>query len=206
MRLRTASERRTTQKYDDTDIHDRHQDEVLQRISPPQLLDPRLCYRGPVIEHNPNLRPAAFPTIPLDQEIEDCEVRVEPLPLPSPLNQPLVKNVRNADRLLDSSQPFDFAGFKDPEMFAATSIDDRWSRDLGKNLRDSQLRTPSPKTLKRSNGPENKIYMQNMKILDRFSRRTEMDWNIAEMATSEDEAEETHHPKVGNLLHWRSMS
>ena len=196
MKLRTASERRTTQKYDNTDIHDRHQDEVLQRISTPQLLDPRLCYRGPVIEHNPNLRPAAFPTIPLDQDIEDSEVRIESgLPLPSPLDPPLVKNARNDERLQES-QSFDFAHFKDPEMFAATSIDDRWSRDLGKNLRDSQLRTPSPKTLKRSNGPERKIYMQNMKILDKFSRRTEMDWNIAEMATSEDEAE-THHPKVG---------
>lgn len=200
MRLRTPSERRTTQKYDDTDIHDHHQDEVLQRISTPQLVNPRLQYRGLVTEFNPNLRPAAFPTIPLDQEIEDSEVRVEPgLPQPSPLTNQrhLLKNARNDERRPDSSHPFDFAPFKDPEMFAATSIDDRWSRDLGKNLRNSQLRTPSPKTLKKSNGPENRIYMQNMKILDRFRRRTEMDWNIAEMVTSEDEAEEMqHHPKV----------
>lgn len=203
MRLRSRSERKAVRKYDDLDYHDHQQDELRQRT--PKPVDSSLCYRGRVVEYNPNLRPAVFPTIPLDQEVEERweggEDGVEAVPSLTAQStyQPLiVENDRSNQGPELSRQSFDFSAFKHFDMFASTSMNDRWSRDLDRNLKMSPVRTPSPKSLKRSNGPENKVYVQNLKLLDKFSDRTETDWNIADMETSdEDEVERSSdNPKV----------
>lgn len=197
MRLRSNSALRTPQRYDNADYQDRHQNEVRQHTVEPEASD---VYRGRVIPYNPNLRPAVFPTIPLDQEVD------ESLFTPSEVNknapsQPPQRATKLSHAEIESGHQSDtsshtlrFSPSSDPEMFAFASTDDRWSRELNKDLNTSPLRASSPKMLpKNSVGMGSKVWNENMKKLDTLAKRTETDWNIAEMETSEeDEAEESN--------------
>ena len=189
---------RPVHKYDDIDYHDYHQDEVGQRTSPLAL--DRQAYRGRVIEYNPNLRPAVFPTIPLDEEVSDSATECVNQPSQySPLSyQQNQYEKSDSERRADTvHQSFDFSSFRDPQMFATVTTNDRWSHELDKDLMTLPSRTPSPKSSK-SNGSGNKIYVQNLKLMEKLDKRTEMDWNIAEMETSEEDEVEVikHHRKV----------
>ena len=204
MRLRSPSALKTPQRYDNANYEDRHQNEVRQPIAEPETSK---AYRGRVIEYNPNLRPAVFPTIPLDQEVdESLFTSSENAPSQHPhraTQTPQPKDVGSDDQSDASSQTLRGSPLSNPGMYSFTSTDDRWSRELNKDLNSSPLRASSPKMpAKPSAGIGSKVWNENMKKLDMLAERTETDWNIAEMETSEeDEAEETktqaqHNPKV----------
>ena len=203
MKLRSGSALRTPQRYDDADYQDRHQNEVRQHTVESEASD---VYRGPVIEFNPNLRPAVFPTIPLDQEVDESLFTASEVSQNAPAQRatkPSQPDVESGYQSDTSSHTLRFSPSSDPEMFAFTSTDDRWSRELNKEVNTSPLRPSSPKMLPKTTvGTGSKVWNENMKKLDALAKRTETDWNIAEMETSEeDEAEESkaqaqHNPKV----------
>ena len=208
MRLRDRDALKTPQRYDNVDYEDRHLNEARQQSGEPESLN---AYRGPVIEYNPNLRPAVFPTIPLDQEVDESlftppEVNLQNAPLQHPqratrTSQP--EDVGSSHQSDASSHTLRASPSSDSEMFSFSSTDDRWSRELNRDINTSPLGPSSPKMpAKPDVGIGSKVWNDNMKKLDKLSKRTETDWNIAEMETSEeDEAEEIktqaqHSPKV----------
>ncbi|KAL8782592.1 MAG: hypothetical protein Q9195_009615 [Heterodermia aff. obscurata] len=204
MQLRDRDGLKTPQRYDNLEYQDRHQNEERQHHDEPETSND--VYRGPVIQYNPHLRPAVFPTIPLDQEVDESlftssEIKLQNAPSPRRATQyPQPEDITNSSQSDASSHTL----LGDPAMFSITSTDDRWSRELNRDLNTSPARTTSPKmsSAKPAVGIGSKIWNDNMKKLDLLSKRTETDWNIAEMETSEeDEAEEEiktqaqHNPK-----------
>ena len=208
MRLRDRDALKTPQRYDNVDYEDRHLSEGRQQSGEPESLN---AYRGPVIEYNPNLRPAVFPTIPLDQEVDESlftptEVNLQNAPSQHPQRAtqiPQPDDIWIAHQSDTSSHTLRASPSRNSEMYTFLSTDDRWSRELNRDINTSPHRASSPKMpAKPDVGIGSRVWNANMKKLDKLSRMTETDWNVAEMETSEeDEAEETktkaqHNPKV----------
>ena len=156
------------QKYDDLDFHDHNQDRVRERT--PVKMTGQYC--GPVVAYNPNLRPAIFPTIPLDHEAdEDANVHVL-----SGQSGRTPQSPRPDDAILHSSTSaigrsnpgpgspsqsefFDFASFRDPQMFLSTPNSGWAPHERSRSLIMTPPRSPSPTG---DNGPGNKVYMENL--------------------------------------------
>ena len=200
MRLRDRGTLKTPQRYDNVDYQDRNLNEARQHSAESES-DAQLRYTGPVIQYNPNLRPAVFPTIPLDQEVDESlftssvvNVQNATAQHPQPAAQtPQPEDVGNGRQSDTSSQTLRGSPLSDSEMATSTYTDDRWSRELNRGLNTPPLRPSSPKMpAKPTAGIGSKVWNENMKKLDMLYKRTETDWNIAEMETSdEDEAEGT---------------
>ena len=201
MGLRDRGAIKSPQRYDNENYEDCHVNGVRRGAHKEELV-----YRGPVIEYNPNLRPAVFPTIPLDQEVDESLFTAVAVNQDAPsVSQQLQRDpqtpqpdVGNGHQSVSSHtlSSHTALGFPSPtslEMFILPSTDDRWSRELNRDLNTPPLRTSSPNMLaKPIAGIGSKVWSENMRNLDKFYKRTEADWNIAGMETSEeDEAEDT---------------
>ena len=108
---------KTPQKYDDLDYQDHNQDEVHQRTPHPEKK--MIAYIGPIVEFNPNLRPAVFPTIPLDQVVDEEAWQRSKLGHTQP--HTASANGRSNQALQRPFRPFDLSSFNHPQMFASTS-------------------------------------------------------------------------------------
>lgn len=164
--MNLRSSRHAPQKYDDQDFHDHNQDRVRERT--PVKMAEKYC--GPVYEFNPNLRPAIFPTIPLDQEVdEDFNVHVLSGQSVRTLQPSQPDRARPLSSTIGRSNPgpgsppqlesFDFASFRGPHMFASTPNSGRQSHERNKSVIMTPPRSPSPTA---DNGPGNKVYMENL--------------------------------------------
>lgn len=200
MNLRKTIKARTF--YDDRDFRDPHQDEVYRALPIPTR---QPGFRGQVIDYNPRLRPAAFPTIPLGQVIAQTgeevtthtvsELKAIPFTRPevtaaanassSALELPISQS-QNASQAADAfqGQPGDTEfPLNVSDMF--TSIDQKdWSRRL------SPARSPSLERQISVSDKGNPVYTKNMELMERLSKRTDEEWAEAEMATSDEEDED----------------
>ena len=188
MNLRKSIKRRTF--YDDRDYHDPNLSGCILPAAPKPV---KLAYKGKVVEFNPQLRPAVFPTISLGQVVEEPTIK-EPRPpessesstsnpktQPSTLSTTFHNQVQAVDPLHDRPDSGDSA-FDVSNMY--TSLDKAmWSRRLTMSLGQ----TPSPTREMSSNGPENPVFAHNMKLMDKWSKRTDEDWAAVEMETSDED-------------------
>ena len=107
---------KTPQKYDDLDYQDHNQEEVHQRTPHPEKK--MIAYTGRIIEYNPNIRPAVFPTIPLDQEVdEDAWQRSK---YSHSQRHAVSGNGSSNPASQRPSRSFDLSSFNHPQMFAST--------------------------------------------------------------------------------------
>ena len=198
MNLRKTIKQRTF--YDDKDYRDPHQDEV-HRPTPQPSKEP--TYKGEVIEFNPNLRPAAFPTIPLNQVIEESvkeggtHVGEARQTLPSwskqrasfipPTNAGDLPNSipSNNSQSYPVQQPSqESRSFDVSSMF--TLLDHKeWSQKLANSPSRSRSRSSGRRV--GASRPENSTYARNLNLMDKFDKRTDEEWVEAEMATSDEE-------------------
>ncbi|KAL8822459.1 MAG: hypothetical protein Q9191_006806 [Dirinaria sp. TL-2023a] len=201
MNLRKSIKRRTF--YDDRDYHDPNQHEVYR--ASPKAVKP--AYKGKIVEFNPNLRPAAFPTISLGQVVveeveEEKEEEDEPTikeasapdssesstPNPHPQTPTTLATSNNQVQSVDAlcEQPHSGNSIFDVSNMY-TSIDKAvWSQ----RLTMSPTRTPSPPCEMSSNGSENPVFVNNMKLLEKLSKRTDEAWAAAEMETSDEDEDD----------------
>lgn len=190
MNLRKKIKRRTF--YDDQDYHDPNQAEVYR--APPKPV--KSAYTGKVIEFNPQLRPAVFPTIPLAQVVEEPKneasgpdlsesPNTEPINQLSRITSPTPDTpVQSVDSLPE--QPDQRESVFDVSSMS-TSIDKVvWARKLTM----PPERTPSPTYRTRSNRPENPVFENNMALMEKLSERTDEEWAAAEMATSDEDEDD----------------
>ena len=206
MNLRKTIKVRTF--YDDKDYRDPHQDEVY-RAPPKPAKKP--AYQGQVVEYNPDLRPAVFPTIPIGQvvrePVEEVETRIDCESLPtSPI--PLESRAQltsstdaptDAANLLtltsqNTSQPADQpeqpsqasrSAFDVSGMF--TSLD---HKEWAQRLAFPPGRSPSPDRRTSASCMDNPVFARNMGLMEKLSQRTDEEWVEAEMATSEEEEDD----------------
>ncbi|KAL8977886.1 MAG: hypothetical protein Q9177_006541, partial [Variospora cf. flavescens] len=165
----------------------RYEDEIAERgqlqRSPPINSHPPIttrpkAYRGPVIEYNPNLPPAAFPTLDprqptpapryqqqMDRHIPSNPRRRNGNPTPSPPYRPPPSNFSDAD--LNHSFPL-------RKTFSESSHGNM--AGIGQASRSHHM----------DNGIGNPIWEGNMAIMEKLSKRTDEDWVMAEMETSDE--------------------
>ena len=119
---------KTPQKYDDLDYQDHNQEEVHQRTPHPEKKI--IAYTGPIVEYNPNLRPAVFPTIPLDQEIdEEAWQRSKYSHIQRHAASGIGRSNSTSQR---PSRPFDLSSFNHPQIFAITPPSDLLPLELNR--------------------------------------------------------------------------
>ncbi|KAI4095740.1 MAG: hypothetical protein LQ344_001457 [Seirophora lacunosa] len=172
----------------------RYEDELGEGghlIRSPSVTSQPKAYRGKVIEHNPDLPPAAFPTL-------DPRRPTPPRTNQQQLNhQKMPSNQRNHAHSPTASPP---------HQQPATNFS---NRDLNRpfSLRDPVFDYPldnmtgfDPSSQQHmDNGIGNPIWERNMALLDGFEQRTDLEWEEAEMATS-DEGSPTSRTRKENAL------
>lgn len=193
MNLRRTIKQRTF--YDDKDYHDPNLDQV--RRPPPKSTKP--TYTGQVIEYNPNLRPAVFPTIPLDQEVkepaeetsaldssnEGQDAGATPQPSTPPPDTANTLSHHPPSRCLSADSEHEESAFDMSSMY--TSADQlEWSG----RLRMPLGRSSSPERVMGCNGLGNPTFAKNWKRMVKLGRRTDQEMIEAEMATSDEDASE----------------
>ncbi len=223
MQTRGRESIRAPKKYDGLVAHDNSEEEIYQ----PTLAQRRsLAYRGKVIEFNPNLPPAAFPTLELGQRRDNSTPILNQNAMRDP---PVEQNNRNlpcemhrsAYSTLNTST-FNTTALHSSEFNRYAVQTPSLDTDLLRNHPDVSdgMETPVsprsapitplsayPMAMKRSSQGEerwntnselqNPVYANNMEILKRLDARTEEDWNIAEMETSDD-GEPSGRPVLSN--------
>ena len=168
--------------------------EQLRWPSPPRTRSTRKdVYCGPITEFNPNLPPAAFPTLDMSQSS----------PLISNQDQDINQdNVHSGLPVSDSSDEDYSIGGNGP-----------YQRANSQTMFSTPARTPSGSTRPRSstsntidsltglaptdglgpsdNGSQNPTFVKNVKKIGELGRRTGFDWTMAEMETSDEEEKPT---------------
>ncbi|KAI4115522.1 MAG: hypothetical protein LQ345_003890 [Seirophora villosa] len=160
-------------------------------IRSPSLTSRPKSYRGKVIEHNPDLPPAAFPTL-------DPRRPTPPRTNQQQLNHQKMPSTQRKHAHSPTASP--------PHQQPATNFS---NRDLNHpfSLRDPVFDYPldnmtgfDPFSQQHmDNGIGNPIWERNMALLDGFEQRTDLEWAEAEMATS-DEGSPTSRTRKENAL------
>lgn len=160
MELRKSSSRKAPRRYED-ELEEEHGQPSSVRVARHN------AYRGRVVEYNPQLPPAAFPT--LDAGASPPKQRKETqIPSSSFSHRDPSTSSLQQDSLQIPSQAMQ-ATLEQPRMAFATS---------------NSLHTSD-------NGPGNPIWEKNMARMALLGERTEEDWNIAEMESSDEDGEPT---------------
>lgn len=129
----------------------------------------RPVFSVPIIEYNPDLRPAAFPTLdPAQTALSEQDHVVEPSETKSRQQADTVSIVQRPLRQLDSAT-----------SRAPDQIEARTGITPGIAVEDENRRA--------SNCDDNPVYVRNMQLSQQWSQRTDHDWNIQEMETSDEE-------------------
>ncbi|KAL8706798.1 MAG: hypothetical protein Q9201_000224 [Fulgogasparrea decipioides] len=181
----------------------RYEDEQAEEADHPERISPakvpsHLAYRGQVIPYNPNLPPAAFPTLDTRQPNPARENQLRatrennhpihrngqtqynaPLDLPSQSQQPSFHNRQDAQRF--TQQPAGLEGTVTPASCLHSPQHPHMALPGER---------PRPHT---DNGPGNPIWEMNMNLMAELGRTAEEEV-MAEMETS-DEDEATPRPK-----------
>lgn len=179
--------------YDDVDFRNPQQEEVFFT---PSKSAKKLGYTGLPIDYNPNLRPAAFPTIPHGHQV-DLEVEDVTRPTPPATNKALATSsaASSSAQFLQAptvavslrqrqSQAYNSA-LPTPNMFTQADKDE-WAQRLAFNAG----RSPSPDRRAASHGLLNPVLAGNYALMNKFGKRTDVEWVAAEMATSDEEDDE----------------
>lgn len=183
-------------KYDGLVAHDNSEEELYR----PTVAQRRSsAYRGKVIEFNPNLPPAAFPTLELGQRRES--------------NAPMVNYTGMRDMTTEQTNRYlpcemHRSAYPTPNTstFYQTSLRSPQFRNSASTVLRSAPITPQSAYLMEkkwsnqgwkgwdtSNNLQNPVYANNLKTMKRLDARTEEDWNIAEMETSDEEGSSARH-------------
>ncbi|KAI4242865.1 MAG: hypothetical protein LQ352_007148 [Teloschistes flavicans] len=168
--------------------------ELRKKVNPPKRLDDEIAeeaenaermfparptsgqvYRGEIMHHNPNLPPAAFPTLDLRRNTLDHvqrhpKKRIVPSSLNTPSPSPVSSNQYPINETVTA-----------PETVvtrASHEMDPRQSRTV------SQEGRLAPHT---DNGPGNPIWESNMKRIQTLGNRSRQEEIMAEMDTSDEE-------------------
>ncbi|KAL9028481.1 MAG: hypothetical protein Q9196_003154 [Gyalolechia fulgens] len=142
----------------------RYSRELEEESSPQTRPSKPSPIKAKIIQYNPDLPPAVFPTLDPRQGLTD-EKNL-------PDNHELTNDQKNARRPTSSSAP---------------------ERDLTAATAPSRLQQPQTASASQTtkpgmdNGPGNPIWEKNMKLLDELDQRTEEEWFIKECETSSEE-------------------
>ncbi|KAL8923376.1 MAG: hypothetical protein Q9208_004646 [Pyrenodesmia sp. 3 TL-2023] len=172
MELRKSSSRKAPRRYED-ELEEEHGQPSSVRVARHN------AYRGKVIEYNPQLRPAVFPTL-------------NPGTLP-PENQQRPNANAAANQRKETQTPSTSFSSRD----LPTSFLQQDSLQISPQAMPATLQQPdmsfgaSNSLHTRDNGPGNPVWEKNMAQMALFGDRTEEDWNIAEMVSSDEDVEPT---------------
>ena len=211
MQTRGQANIRPPQRYEGIIPHGDSDEEQYRPPTAPRRVS---GYRGKVVEYDPNLPPAAFPTLELGQEREEStralqDTTMRNLPpgqthrnLPCEMHQPTHSTLNRFSSVSLHQSRFGDSAISRPAI-DITSHRSRNTHESTTSMRYPSLprgaataQTGSP--LERpslqgeqwwdtSNNMRNPVYANNMRTMQRLSARTEDDWNIAEMETSDEE-------------------
>ncbi|KAK3172872.1 hypothetical protein OEA41_006197 [Lepraria neglecta] len=205
---RESSPRESSSK--DEDSRESPQLEQLRWPSPPPKRSTKKnAYRGPVIEFNPNLPPAAFPTLdkPWPNQISDQDQHNmhQELPIPDLSDE----QVAVADSSVSGNGPHQRVNppimFSIPTRAPSGSIRPR----LGPSIMVDRAMGVAPiynGLGSMDNGPQNPIWASNVKKIGELARRTSFDWIMHEMDTSDEEEPPAKVTKKDNVPAWDDLT
>ncbi len=189
MELRKRTQ--TPRRFGDDDEFKSTEHRREQRRQPTSSTSRHTFEIPPLIDYNPNLPPAAFPTMSLG------EARKSGADVPGANVSELQEQLSGIDRRV-RQRPSSI-----PESHACEPVQPTEQpnlpkmapplRDGGLNFRpDTMLSNhaePGEETEggRLSNGPLNPVWVSNIKIMEKLDERTDQDWIIAEMETSDEE-------------------
>ncbi|KAL9010992.1 MAG: hypothetical protein Q9173_004120 [Seirophora scorigena] len=144
--------------------------------SPPVTSRPK-SYRGKVIEYNPDLPPAAFPTL-------DPRRPTPPRANQQQLNHQMPSNQRKYARSPTASPPHQqpATNFSNRDLNHPFSLRD----PVSDYPLDNMTGFDQASQQHMHNGIGNPIWERNMALLDGFEKRTDLEWAEAEMGTSDE--------------------
>lgn len=188
MKLRKA--RKAPKRFDDYEWEEEEEDHEARvtTTSPKPRAYSAMHLRPHTLPYNPNLPPAAFPTLEYGVPREANSVATES---ESPHAKSLVLNtkiqshikwLRNNKTIGQKVEPAKIPvppSYTTPLDVQPDSMYDKLSRMT------AQRETAEIIYHQQQRG--NEVYARNMEILDRMAKRTDDDWNIQEMMTSDEE-------------------
>ena len=184
------------------------EEEVYKTPAPRKPKPKKSAYRGKVIEYNPNLPPAAFPTLDHPDYVHNGGNI--PFDLDSHLSG---SRSQNASQLHSESgtpdplgrdcpsEDIDVTG-ENPAMMSATADSTRGGiQSLKRKLTHEQRRsrTSMPSSIygePTGNGPRNPIWLSNMARMEEAGRMTDLQRNMLDMETSDEEDAATGPAKI----------
>ena len=129
----------------------------------------RPIFSVPFIEYNPDLRRAAFPTLdPAQTALNKQDHVAEPSE---------TKSRQQADTVSIGVRPLG-------QLDSATS---RASDQIEARTGNTPAIAVEDENRRASNCHDNPVYVRNLQLSQKWSQRTEHDWNIQEMETSDEE-------------------
>ncbi|KAL8918345.1 MAG: hypothetical protein Q9172_005456 [Xanthocarpia lactea] len=193
MQLRDRRMKKAPKRYVD-ELEQQQEDEGGQSQNPPLPSARHGAYRGPVIEFNPDLTPAAFPTLDprgnnalhpsshvhTTQHKNSADSSASSTHQKQQERSPSEANLNHQS--MDGTDPRLIPEFRqtDPNHLVMNPF-------MGAPLYDT------------SNGPDNPIWRNNMRIMEDMGKMTDEELIMAEMATSDEDEE----PKInGKHPNW----
>lgn len=193
MQLRNRHERKAPRRYVEELELTREEQEGAQSQKTTTNLPKRGTYRGPVIEFNPDLSPAVFPTLDpresnfaqdsshahhtqnTQHNFSDGPSSPSPHPEEHRPSSEAAQNMSNGNRRTHGFDPRLFREFRPPNP---------------NNL--DMIPFGGPEIYDTSNGPHNPVWSDNMRRMEVVNNMDEYEIEAANMATSDEEEE----PKV----------
>lgn len=189
--MRLRKKRKTPKRYDD--YRWEAEDRVEAHSTTPS---PISRTRSPIgtrpsnLPFNPNLPPAAFPTLEYGVPRRADPIEIQP-PCPADTTSLVInKKWRSQMNWLGYRRS---QALKEGEARIPTSPHDETFPNVNlESMFDDSLGSTSPTKLTDSTWhsmvPDSEVYDRNMRILEKMAKRTDDDWNIVEMITSDDES------------------
>ncbi|KAL8858787.1 MAG: hypothetical protein Q9178_004704 [Gyalolechia marmorata] len=187
MQLRDRRKKKAPKRY--VDELEQQEEEGGQSQNLPLPSSRHGAYRGPVVEFNPDLTPAAFPTL---------DPRENNASYPS-------SHVHTTQRK-NSADPSASSTHHQQQERSPSEADLNYQSMDGTKLRlNSEFRQNDPHHLlmnpfmgaplhDTSNGPDNPVWRNNMRIMEDMGKMTDEELIMAEMATSDEDEE----PKIND--------
>lgn len=180
--------------------------ELRKKVKRPQRYEPEIddagreryipplnrpIFRTPFVEYNPNMRPAAFPTLDHAQT--------------APSEQDDATTLSD----MKSGQQADTVSIAERTLSQTNMAKSKTSAPTEARTEITPASAVEDENLAASNCHQNPVYASNLQLSQKWRQRTEHDWNIQEMETSDEEElqEETKGPshtvrshRVGSAL------
>jgi hypothetical protein len=182
--------------------------EQLRWPSPPRIRSTKKdIYRGPITEFNPNLPPAAFPTLDVSQPSppisnQDQDVNQDNIHSGLP-----VSDLSDEDYSISGNGPHQRVNsqtmFSTPARTPSGSTRPRSSTSI--TIDSPTGLAPTDGLGPSDNGSQNPTWAKNMKKIGELGRRTGFDWTMAEMETS-DEGEQPTKAAEAKVSTWDDLT